>query len=318
MKIKGVDIMKESMLSEELFRRAFIVAMFVGIVCRGLVLRVTDKQYPSRPQDYLEQIIISGLSASLGAIALPALMDKEFSALTFFAVAIQQFQGLATQEKITLENIDKTELVPKGSAYVEEISSTYEARSYISLFSALAASALFILAGRRFKLSFLVCSVLAALGGAVVGFIFRRCLRRDSIGDIADVIPANINFDGPNLRVNNVFIANIGLEDTRTKYLQEGLAVQIVPRDLGKFGIVNDCGQRDAILHNIYIHLGINKDVDEKDILATSRTDLDNRTVVLPYIPILKDIDEMIRVIKSTPIIESAKGKQSAYKLKSK
>lgn len=75
--------MKESLIADDLFRRAFIVALLIGVLCRGLVLRVTDKQYPSRPQDYLEQIIISGLSASLGAIAFPALIDKEFSALTF-------------------------------------------------------------------------------------------------------------------------------------------------------------------------------------------------------------------------------------------
>lgn len=306
--------MKESLLSEELFRRAFIVAMLIGIVCRGLVLRVTDRQYPTRPQDYIEQIIISGLSASLGAIALPALMDKEFSALTFFAVAIQQFQGLAKQERITIENIDKSELVPKGSAYVEEIASTYESRSYISLFSALASSVTFILIAKRYNLGFVMCTIFAIVAGAIVGFIFRRYLRRDSIGDIADVIPAKITFDGPNLMVNDVHITNIGLEDTRNKYLKEGLAVQIIPRDLGKFGVINDLGQRNAILHNIYIHMGINKDVDEKDILAISRTDLDNQTVVLPYIPILNDIDEMIRVIKSTPVIETAKGKQSAYK----
>ena len=83
---------------------------------------------------------------------------------------------------------------------------------------------------------------------------------------------------------------------------------------MGKFGVINDMGQRKAILHNIYIHMGINKDVDQPDILAITKTDLNKNTVLLPYIPLLKDIDEMMRVIKSTPILESAKGKQSAYK----
>ena len=55
--------MKESLLNDELFRHAFIVSLIIGVMCRGLVLRITDKQYPTRPQDYLEQIIISGLSA---------------------------------------------------------------------------------------------------------------------------------------------------------------------------------------------------------------------------------------------------------------
>ncbi len=150
--------MKESLIADDLFRRAFIVALLIGVLCRGLVLRVTDKQYPSRPQDYLEQIIISGLSASLGAIAFPALIDKEFSALTFFAVAIQQFQGLSQEERITIENIDNGEVVPKGAAYIEEISSTYESRSYISLFSSLVASVVYIYCARAYKFGFLLVS----------------------------------------------------------------------------------------------------------------------------------------------------------------
>ena len=116
--------------------------------------------------------------------------------------------------------------------------------------------------------------------------------------------------------VNDVVINNIGLKNTRDKYLNKGMAVEIIPKNISDFGIINDAGQRQAILHNIFIHMGIDKDVDEVDILATSRTDLDKMTVVIPYIPILQDIDVLKQVIKSTPIIETAKGKQSAYKKK--
>ena len=288
--------MKESLIADDLFRRAFIVALLIGVLCRGLVLRVTDKQYPSRPQDYLEQIIISGLSASLGAIAFPALIDKEFSALTFFAVAIQQFQGLSQEERITIENIDNGEVVPKGAAYIEEISSTYESRSYISLFSSLVASVVYIYCARAYKFGFLPCTILAAIGGV-----------------IADVVEAKINFDGPILKVNDVFIENIGLEDTRSKYLKEGIAIEIIPKNMKAYGVVSDLGQRQAVLHNLFIHFGINKDIDEKDLLATTKINLDKNTVVIPYLPLVKDIDELIKVVKSTPILEVSKGKQSAY-----
>ena len=176
--------MKKSLIADDVFRRAFIVALFIGILCRGLVLRVTDKQYPSKPQDYLEQIIMSGLAASLGAIAFPALIDKEFSALTFFAVAIQQFQGISQEEKIAIENIDNGEVVPKGAAYIEEISSTYESRSYISLFSSLAASVIYIYFARAYKLGFLPCTILAIIGASIVAFIFKIYLKRGSVGDI--------------------------------------------------------------------------------------------------------------------------------------
>ena len=308
--------MKESLVNDELFRYSFIVSLIIGTLCRAFVLRISDKQYPTRPQDYLQQIIIAGLSASLGAIALPALIDKEFSALTFFAVGIQQFQGLAQQERITLENLDSDEIVEKGGAYVEEIASTYETRSYISLFSSLAASVAYIYIARRYDLNALICTIAAVIAGVIVGLIFKFSLRRNSIGDVADVIPANLEFDDAVLKVNNVVITNIGLKSSRDRYLNKGMAVEIVPKNMADFGIVNDIGQRQAILHNIYIHMGIDKDVDEVDILAISRTDLKKRSVVIPYIPILQDIDVLINVIKSTPIIETSKGKQSAYKKK--
>lgn len=305
--------MKESLITDDLFRRAFIVSLIIGVLCRGFVLRVADKQYPTRPQDYIQQIIISGLASSLGAIAFPALIDKEFSALTFFAVAIQQFQGLSQEEKITIENIDKEEVVPKGTAYIEEISSTYESRSYVSLFSSLVASVIYIYFARAYKLNFLLCTILAIVGGVIVGLIFKRYLRRDSIGDIADIVEAKINFDGPILKVNDIFINNIGLEETRNKYLNNAIAIEIIPRNMKAYGIISDLGQRQAILHNLYIHFGINKDVDEKDLLATTKVDFDKNTVVIPYLPLVKDIDELIRVAKSTPILEVSKGKQSAY-----
>jgi hypothetical protein len=106
------------------------------------------------------------------------------------------------------------------------------------------------------------------------------------------------------------------LEATRKRYIEDGIAVEIIPKNMGDFGVISDVGQREAILHNIYLHLGINKDVDEVDIIATSKTDLNKNTIVIPFIPILKDIELMKEVIKSTPIIEASKNKQSAYKRK--
>lgn len=306
--------MEESVLKEGLFRHSFMVAIVLGVLCRAFVLRVTHKQYPTRPQDYLEQIIVSGLAASLGAIAIPALIEKEFSALTFFAIAIQQFQGLSQQERITLENIDNEEIVPKGSSYVEEIASCYETRSYISLLSSLVASWAFIIATNRFNLGFIGSTIVATIGACIVGIIIRRYLRRDSIGDVAEVVEAKINFEGPILKVNDVEISNIGLEDTRKKYIKEGIAIEIMPKSIGDFGIISDIGQRQAIIHHMFIHMGINKDVDEKDILTISRVNLENKTVVIPYIPLIKDVNSVIEACKSTPIIETAKGKNSDYK----
>ena len=117
----------------------------------------------------------------------------------------------------------------------------------------------------------------------------------------------------PILKVNDVFINNIGLEDTRNRYIKDGIALEIIPKNMKAYGIISDLGQRQAILHNLFIHFGINKDVDEKDLLAITKLDLNKNTLVIPYLPLVKDIDELMKVVKSTPILEVSKGKQSIY-----
>ncbi|MDR0879984.1 MAG: YIEGIA family protein [Clostridioides sp.] len=308
--------MEKSMLSAVVFRQSLIVSVIIGILCRGLVLVMKNKQYPSRPQDYLEQIISSGLAASLGAIALPALLDKEYSALTFFAIAIQQFQGLADQERITLKNTDNDEMVPKGDTYVEEISSTYETRSYISLFSALFASVAYITTYENFSKNFVVCTVAATIAGVVVGIVFKKYLTRKSIGDIADIVPAELYFEGPLLKIGENVIGNIGMKATRDIYMEKGMGIRITPKKAEYFGILNDAGQRQAILHNIYIHLGIDKDIDEFDITASTKSDMAENNIVVSFVPMLRDMSELIESAKSTPILEISKGKEGYFKAK--
>lgn len=305
--------MNDSLINDALFRHAFFTAMIIGILCRFFVLRVKDKQYPSRPQDYLEQIIMAGLAASLGAIALPALIDKEFSALTFLAVGIQQFQGLSNQEKITLENIDYEDMVEKGGPYIDNISITYEVRSYVSLFSALVASIVYIYVARKYAAPMLACTILAAIGGSIVGIIFVMILRRNSIKDIADVYSAKISFDGPILKVNDIYMENIGLKDTQKRYLEKAVAIELVPKDLSGFGTLCDIGQQQAIMHNIYIHLGVDNDVDEKDIFPIARINFDKKSLLIIMMPLYKNEIIFMQAAESTPILDTAKRKLSAY-----
>lgn len=308
--------MKESLINDSLFRHAFFTAMIIGIISRFFVLRVKDKQYPSRPQDYLEQIIIAGLAASLGAIALPALIDKEFSALTFLAVGIQQFQGLSNQEKITLQNIDGDDLVQKGEPYIDNISTTYEVRSYVSLFASLVASIIYIYVARKYAPPMIICIILSSIGGFMVGMLFKRILRRSSIKDIADIYPAQISFDGSLLKVNNVIMSNIGLKDTRKRYLEKAIAIEIVPKDLNSFGTLCDIGQQQTIMQNIYIQLGVDNDVDEKDIFPMAKIDLEKKSLLIIMMPLYKDEIIFMQSAESAPILDTAKNKLSAYRKK--
>ncbi len=83
------------------------------------------------------------------------------------------------------------------------------------------------------------------------------------IGDIAHVQPAKIEFEGPLLTVAGVNIMNVGLPSARKRYLEEGLAVVIRPKDANARATLSNLGQRQAIAHEASLLLGLKMDVDE-------------------------------------------------------
>ncbi|MBP1969622.1 hypothetical protein J2Z83_001729 [Virgibacillus natechei] len=54
------------------------------------------------------------IAASLGAIAIPAIMEMEFTAVTFLTVAATQFREVRNMERKTLTEVDGFELVSRG------------------------------------------------------------------------------------------------------------------------------------------------------------------------------------------------------------
>ena len=47
--------------------------------------------------------------------------------------------------------------------------------------------------------------------------------------------------------------------------------------------------------------------------LAITKLDSEKNTLLIPYLPLVKDVDGLMKVIKSTPILEVSKGKQSSH-----
>ena len=71
--------------------------------------------------------------------------------------------------------------------------------------------------------------------------------------------------------------------------------------------------QQQAMLYNVYIHMGIDKDVDEPEFTPIARTNPNDNSVNFGFIPLVKDIDLTVEAIKSTPILDSSKGNNNAY-----
>ena len=160
--------------------------------------------------------------------------------------------------------------------------------------------------------------IISSICGLVLAFILKKLLTRQSIGDIADVVPSKISFvDECIMQIGELKgITNIGLEVDREKYLSQGLGIEIIPKDksYANVGTIYDPGQRQAIIYNIYSRIGILREEDEPAFYPLPRMNLNNGSLMIAVVPVDKDINKLIDAVKSCPILSSAKGKNVSLK----
>lgn len=292
-----------------MFEYSYIIvpSILLGIISRISMLKVDYRQYPSYPQGVFSHFTLGIVSSSLGAVALPALLEREFSAVTFLALAAQQFRDVRNLERQSLENIDKTELVERGTAYIEDIAKAFEARNYMNMLTSLIVSIVIFLLN-KFLIRFY-----SILIGSIIGILtivlFHKAISRETVGEIADIYPANISFEGSILTVNNLGITNIGFKKSREIFLEKATAVEIVPKDENAIVTLSNLGQRKAIEHNVSVQLGIRKDLDEPDFSPMTTRDPDTGNLVFVIVSMEPDIECLITAVKRTIVLESAKRK---------
>ncbi|MCR2042542.1 YIEGIA family protein [Anaerosalibacter massiliensis] len=284
-----------------------IPSIILGIISRLSMLRVDYRQYPSYPQGVFSHFTLGIVSSSLGAVALPALLEKEFSAVTFLALAAQQFREVRNLERQSLENIDKTELVARGTAYIEDIAKAFEARNYMTMMTSLFVSLAIFIFDKLLIRSYSI--LLGGILGLLIIVLFHKIVSRELIGEIADIYPAKISFKGPILTVNGIGITNIGLTESREIFLEKGMAVEIVPKNQNAVVTLSNLGQRKAIEHNVAIQLGIRKDLDQPDFAPYISRDPDTGNLVFVIVSMENDIEYLILAVKRTLVLESAKRK---------
>lgn len=279
------------------------VGVVAGTVARLFMLRMDYRQFPSYPQGYAIHLSLGFIAAALGAIAPPAIILGELAAASFLALAATQFREVRSAERETLRNMEETELVPRGPAYIEGIARVFEARNYLAMLTGLAAS----LAGMVTQRWGLWWSLGAA---TVVGLlsivVLHRAMGGRRIGDIAHIHPATIEFEGPLLTVAGVNIMNVGLPSARQRYLEEGLAVLIRPKDANARATLSNLGQRQAIAHEASLLLGLKMDVDEPELRPIARQNPQNGDVVMALVPMLHDEEALIRAIEYVPVLEGS------------
>lgn len=298
--------------------KIFFVGVIIGILSRLMMLHLDQKQYPTEPNILLSQIVLSFVASALGALLVPALIERSYTSITFLSLAAQQFRQVRDNRRDTLQNLEDVQLIQRGNSFIEEIARTYEVRNYTCIITSFLTVGLYYILISEFRLSDIMSIIVSSLGGLALAFILKKSLERDSIGDIADVVPVDISFVNESImQIGDLKgITNIGLEADRQKYLSQGLGIEIIPKDksYSNSGILYDPGQRQAIIYNIYSRIGIKREDNEPAFYPLPRMNLNKGSLVIAVVPIDKDINKLIEAVKSCPILSSAKGKNVSLK----
>lgn len=295
-------------LFEQKYTVAVILGTLFGLIARLSMLRTDYRQYPTYPHGQIIHISLGVIAAGLGAVAVPSLFEKDFTAMTFLALAAQQFRDVRNMERETLTKLDQYELVPRGGTYIEGIAMVFEGRNYLVIFTAFMTSFLTLVFAWYWGIA-------AGLATLVTSNIFKS---GGNISQIADVSNAEVKVDGPDIYVEDIYIMNVGLKDTQEKIKKYGLGLMIHPHDLnGRITLAN-LGQRQAILHNLSIILGVYRDSGEPSLLPLSKLDMNDGRLAVFFLPQDANREKAVSVTAGVPLLESALRLPSKTKIHSK
>jgi hypothetical protein len=282
-----------------------VTSIIIGTIARIVTIKEDYRQYPSYPNGYMIHLVTGFVAASLGAVAIPAIMTKNFVAVTFLTLAIQQFRDVRKSERESLKDLETTEYAYRGDAYIDGISKTFESRNYFALVAALCT-------GITMQLVHSKSSWITIISGAIVGFIIIYILKRFSkgktIGEISEVKEGKIEVKNHELFVDGLYISNLlGTENAVKLFQEEGRAVVISPNQDHFRLTLENFGQRQAALFEATRTLGVKR-------YHFTRRDFENGRVVIALVPIINDIDKLIEAVKKTPLLESSKKSQAVMK----
>ncbi|SES67167.1 YIEGIA family protein [Anaerobranca gottschalkii] len=281
----------------------------VGTIARLIMLRLDYRQYPTYPHGAITHLSLGFIAAALGSVAIPALIEQEYTAVTFLALAAQQFREIRNMERETLSKLEPSELVPRGDEFIEGIARAFEARSYLVILIAIFTSAATWLLNLRFGLFWAILGGLAF--SVILLFVAIRYMEGKRISDIADVDEGKIHFKEANLFVDDIQIMNLGMEEAKNIILEKGLAVVIRPKDKDGVPILANVGQRQAIAHIAATLLGIHKETDSAEFTPLVRRNLETGAVALILVPTHGVMEDLIDAVERTPVLESAIAKPS-------
>ncbi|KXS42304.1 hypothetical protein SAMN04488698_10383 [Candidatus Frackibacter sp. WG12] len=277
-----------------------IGSILLGTLARLWMLKIDYRQYPGYPHGYAVHLTLGMIAAGLGAMVLPALLEKDYVAITFLALAAQQFSNIRGVEREFLNHLEETELVPRGTAYIEGIAKVFETRNYLALLVALISTI-------GFKLFEWYGGIIF---GVLTALILQNAMREKVVKDIADVKVVDLEFkgdEGENIAIGDVIIMNVGVKESLEYWQKNGIGIVLDPKDDNARATLANTGQRQAILHDVATQLGVRLDVGVQDYTPLARLNLDTGRVVIIIIPIEPDEKWIKKAVEKTPVLEGSK-----------
>ena len=273
-----------------------------GFLARLYMLRRDYRQYPSYPQGWAVHLFVGFIGAAIGAVIVPAVLEKEYAAVSFLILAASQFREVRNVERLTLGAMESTELVKRGTAYIEGIARVFEARNYLSIWVALAVAVTAELWGGSVWEGLGAC----LLVGVVITLLLSRLMAGQTIGDIATVELAEIQFDNALLKIEETVMMNVGLETARSVYRERGLAAKIMPKGPNAKATLANLGQMQAIAHDVSAMIGVFMDVGEQEFIPLVRRNPDNGCLYLVMVPSEDDQEAFLTAVRRVPVLEGA------------
>ncbi|WP_230986690.1 YIEGIA family protein [Cohnella fermenti] len=268
----------------------------IGVATRFLMLKSDYRQYPAYPHGKIIHLALGTIAAALGSVAVPALLKKDFTAITFLGMAAQQFREVRNMERNTLSAIDQQELVPRGITYIEGTAVVFEGRNYLSILAAFLTS--------------LGVALFGWIVGAIVGIlcllIVIRFRRGKTIKDAATIEFAEVEVDGPDVSVGGIYMMNVGLEDNQRIIREIGMGFVLTPRSDDAKVTISNLGQRQAILHDVSVRLGVYRDDGEPALLPLAKLDLHSGRLGILLLPREHDREVALRAVSDVPLLEAA------------
>ena len=278
------------------YTEAVILGMVAGFLARLYMLRTDYRNYPSYPHGYIIHLSLGAIAASLASIALPALLEEEYTAITFLVLCAQQFRDIRNMERETLMKLEENTLVPRGLDYIEGIAKVFESRNYLVMLVSLVTSGATIYGGVG----------LGAVAGLVMILSARFLMRWSFIRGIARVTEGKLHFEKSLLYVDDIVLMNVGDPEAREKILREGVGIVLHPYDDDGRSILNNLGQRQALVHDISMLVGNKLEVGEQEWTPAARKNMETGALGIFLLPNEKDVECVIEAAKRTPVLESA------------